>query len=290
MAMCGSGSIGELSAPQGGCSSISAAACGSTAGPKCMTALAAAAGKSLPINMTTCWYGYIDALIITPTTFTSIPATCTTCVITTCAPAFNTACACTACGAWLVPDTPITPTPAGNTHNIIVCANSGAARCGTVCYDSVCGAVCTITFCQLACPNPIKICTSIVSGGATSCNVGVNFIMCKTSVMGAGESYWFCGGGGINTTGTGGGNGWWCAICAGACVAGGTVNANSCCVISSACYNIAQTTTFCIMACICNVVTTCANCGCATYCEIAIIPITGNFCAGSPTCGAACTC
>ena len=39
-----------------------------------MTALATAAGKSLPINMTTCWYGYNDSLVVTPTSIINIPA------------------------------------------------------------------------------------------------------------------------------------------------------------------------------------------------------------------------
>ena len=146
MAMCASGSIGILSAPQGGCSSISLAACGTTTGPQCLTALATATGKA---NCMSAFYSYDDTMIVTPTSITSIPAACTTCVITTCAPAFNTACVCTAC-TWLVPATPVTPAPAGNTHNVVICANAGAARCGTVCYVSVCGGNCPVTFCQVA--------------------------------------------------------------------------------------------------------------------------------------------
>ena len=65
MAMCGSGNFGILSTPQGGCSSISCAVTGNATPPKSLSVLAACANKPLPVNMTTCWYGYNQKLITT---------------------------------------------------------------------------------------------------------------------------------------------------------------------------------------------------------------------------------
>lgn len=61
MAICNSGSLGMISAPQGGCSSISAAVCGS-AQASSLLSMGIAAELTTPINMTSCWYGYEQSI------------------------------------------------------------------------------------------------------------------------------------------------------------------------------------------------------------------------------------
>jgi hypothetical protein len=192
MAMPASGIL-RLSGCSQSCGSIMRAACGSTAtAPVCLTALATAAGKA---SCMSAFYSYDDTMVVTPTSFTSIPNTCVTCSVTTCAPAFNTACVCTSC-SWLVPATPVTPAPAGNSHNVVVCANAGAARCGTVCYVSVCGGNCAVTLCQVAgvTTKSINFCCL----GGCSCSA-VNCCFCcacgclyTSSAMAAGDCYCMC--------------------------------------------------------------------------------------------------
>lgn len=58
MAMCSSGSLGIISAPQSGCSSIAMAVCGSvTSPPYSLSGLSVSAGKTAPHAMTE-FYGY----------------------------------------------------------------------------------------------------------------------------------------------------------------------------------------------------------------------------------------
>jgi hypothetical protein len=57
MAMCSSGSLGIISAPQGGCSSISVAVDGNTTPPKSLCALSVSAGLPAPHSMLE-FYGY----------------------------------------------------------------------------------------------------------------------------------------------------------------------------------------------------------------------------------------
>jgi hypothetical protein len=57
MVMCASGSLGIISAPQAGCSSISQAVDGNVTPPKSLTTLSVAAGKTAPHAMTE-FYGY----------------------------------------------------------------------------------------------------------------------------------------------------------------------------------------------------------------------------------------
>jgi hypothetical protein len=140
------------------------------------------------------FFSYDDTMIVTPTSIINIPATCTTCSVTTCAPAFNTACVCTSC-SWLVPATPVTPAPAGNSHSIVICANTGAARSGCVCYVSVCGGNCAVTLSQLAgitgeyinytvghCEG--ILCPALTAGDCFCLNFCV--CLCKSAVLGLG--------------------------------------------------------------------------------------------------------
>ena len=188
MAMPASGIL-RLSGCSQSCGSIMRAACGSTAtAPVCLTALAIAAGKACSMQA---FHNYDDTMVVTPTGITSISAAGTTCSVTTCAPAFNTACVCTAC-SWLCPVTPVTPTPAGNTHNVVIGANAGAARSGTVCYVSVCGGNCPVTFCQVAgvttkCVDFLSSCNSYVGYCCLKCGC-----LCTTSAMAAGDCYCMC--------------------------------------------------------------------------------------------------
>ena len=57
MAMCSSGQIAILSAPQAGCSSISQSVEGNATPPKCLQQLGIDAGMTAPIKMS-CFYGY----------------------------------------------------------------------------------------------------------------------------------------------------------------------------------------------------------------------------------------
>jgi hypothetical protein len=188
MAMPASGIL-RLSGCSQSCGSIMRAACGSTAtAPVCLTALATAAGKA---SCMSAFYSYDDTMVVTPTSFTSIPNTCVTCSVTTCAPAFNTACVCTSC-SWLVPATPVTPAPAGNSHNVVVCANAGAARCGTVCYVSVCGGNCAVTLCQVAGVTFTSISMYQIAGSGCGTAYATNTSCLTPPISVAGDCYCVC--------------------------------------------------------------------------------------------------
>ena len=62
MAMCSTGTLGMLAAPQGGCSSISQAVEGNTTPPKHLNALAVDSGIGTPINMLR-FYSYAPTII-----------------------------------------------------------------------------------------------------------------------------------------------------------------------------------------------------------------------------------
>lgn len=192
MVMCASGNLAELSAPQGGCSSISLAACGTIAGPKCMTALATAAGKSLPINMTTCWYGYNDSLVVTPTSIINIPAAGAVCNVLACAPAFNTFT--NSCGGctWFHPTSPTPPSPAGTSQGITIDANAtNICRCGCACYTPICGTIQCVCLYQLGTPDLITF--NLIT---SNCGAGVTADGClsviSTPAMTVGQCYCLC--------------------------------------------------------------------------------------------------
>lgn len=151
MSVCPSGSLGILSAPQGGCSSLAGVACGTSSGPQSLLALGAAVGKAGAINMTTCWYGYNNNPQITPASFTSVPTAGCTAVVTICAPAFNTGLASCGANTWLHPQSsPYSTSPTGVAQNIVIDVNTGAARTGCVSYSPNWGGVCYISIQQLA--------------------------------------------------------------------------------------------------------------------------------------------
>lgn len=77
-AMCSSGSLGILSAPQGGCSSISQSVAGNVTPPKRLCTLGVYAGYSLPIKMS-CFYGFTDRQISFCNLSTSAQGGLTTC-------------------------------------------------------------------------------------------------------------------------------------------------------------------------------------------------------------------
>ena len=170
MAVPASGTIAILATPNGSCSSLSAVSCGSVVAPKSLSALATAVGKSLPINMTTCWYGYNNSIKITPASFLTIPAAGCTAVVTICAPAFNAGPAYCGANTWLHPQGPLYCTsPTGVAQNIVVDANAGVARSGCACYLAAWGPSCCITICQAAASKVITltcICTSSCGGNS----------------------------------------------------------------------------------------------------------------------------
>lgn len=75
MAMCTSGSLAIISAPQGGCSNISVAVTGNATPPKSLLALSIAAGKSAPHSMLE-FRGYTSAATIVVTGEDSIGEIC----------------------------------------------------------------------------------------------------------------------------------------------------------------------------------------------------------------------
>ena len=139
--------IGLLTCVNGACSSISAAACGTTTGPKCLTALATAAGKAKCMSA---FFGYNDNLVVTPASFLTVPAAGCTAVVTACAPAFNTYAASCGVNGWLHPTPTGVPSPAGTTANIIIDPNSGVARFGCACYTPMVGTMQSVLICQVA--------------------------------------------------------------------------------------------------------------------------------------------
>lgn len=267
--------IGLLTCVNGACSSISAAACGTTA-TKCLTALATAAGKA---NCMSAFFNYDDTMVVTPTSIINIPATCTTCCVTTCAPAFNTACVCTACN-WLVPATPVTPAPAGNTHNIVICANTGAARCGTVCYNSYCGQCCTVTLCQLVGWTCINLC-HLAGNSPATCASACGCLYPAISV--SGDYYCVCICAILKVAACGTAWSCVCVTCAGTC--------KMCCCISAAGTCTCPSTSFCVICpnCVNYFLAACHQSGCgganssAAGCLVSVTCVSGKgyYCIGS---------
>ena len=294
MAMCASGSIGILSAPQGGCSSISLASCGTTAAPQCLIALGSATDKNLPVAMSA-FYGYNDSLVITPTTISAIPNICTTCCVTTCAPTFNTATVSSAC-TWLVPVTPITPTPTGNTHNIVICANTGAARCGTVTYTPTCGSSIIVTLCQVASgvsPKCVQLVYQSGSGCGTSTIASYLYGIVISPAMAAGECFCLCLGGVLNTANEGASS---CANYVVNCTVGVycyscNISANVCATPSPS-YSIMITNTnnSCVCLCLCAQTTAGCHHSCAFGNIISVTSVAGCFNIGPASFSNICTC
>jgi hypothetical protein len=141
--------MGMLSAPQGGCSSISLASCINTSGPKSLLALGASAGKGGSINMTSCWYGY-NNFQVTPTTIVNIPAAGGIVCATACGPAANAYQS--GGGYWSTILTLPTLSPSGVNPQICVYANTGGARAENVSLQpNACSAdVKYICLCQIA--------------------------------------------------------------------------------------------------------------------------------------------
>jgi hypothetical protein len=289
MSMPASGNIGMLSTPQGGCSSISLAACGNATPPKSFLALAAAAGKPACASA---FYSYDDSLVITPTTIISIPAAGATCSVSACAPAFNTFIPATSC-TWLHPAGATPPSPSGVAQNITIDVNAGGARCGTVTYTPTCGGVQTVTLCQLSATKAIMIRQISTTGcGAAITCATIGF--CSSITMSSSDCFCLCLVGGLFTTGQGANS---CACYKVCC--NGTTQCYICSILSNTfttsigysimvtCANIS-----CICVTICAV-TTAAGCAgySSAYANISCVTsVAGSFCVGSPSSCCMCTC
>ncbi len=149
------------------CTSIGKAVCNTSSGS--LSALSTAAGKTAPHSMLE-FYGYCN-FIVTPTTIANIPSAGATCSVTVCAPAVNTYTVADAC-TWLVPAIHEPPSPAGTTHSIQICANTGAARSGIVCYSPSFGTRMDVTLCQLIGQKVVDICETI------NCSTGIYGYTC----------------------------------------------------------------------------------------------------------------
>ena len=217
-----SGNIGLLCC-QGGvaCTSISAAACGTTVGPKCLTALATAAGKTACMR---CFYGYDDSLVIAPAITSLISGLGATCSVSACAPAFNTFTNSTAC-TWLHPAAPSAPSPAGTSQSVVIDVNPGAARCGVVCYTPICGGVVCATFCQLL-SRAIEF--SVISsncGAGTTADAVLSII--STPSMVAGDCICLCLCGCLHSSGGASSSACWVIYCSGTKVYCCTIGTNT---------------------------------------------------------------
>ncbi len=222
MSMPASGNLGLLSCPGGiACTSISAAACGTTVGPKCLTALATAAGKTACMRA---FYSYDDSLVIAPASITSISGLGATCSVSACAPAFNTFTNATAC-TWLHPAAPSAPSPAGTSQSIVIDANASAARCGVVCYTPICGTIQCVTLCQLA-SNAVQlsVLSSNCGAGATADAV---LKISSTPSMIAGECFCLCLCGCLHSGGGASSSACWVIYCSGTKVYCCTIGTNS---------------------------------------------------------------
>jgi hypothetical protein len=129
--MCGSGQLGMLSAPQGGCSNISLAVDGNSTPPKQLTCLASIAGKSLPIHFTD-FYGYapstagkcVDAYIVSSTApFTS------TCECVYSAFCYSSPMTSTNCFTFTLNWCISKPTTSGTVANIVGLWCNGTVKC-----------------------------------------------------------------------------------------------------------------------------------------------------------------
>jgi hypothetical protein len=106
---------------------------------------------------------------VTPTLFTSIPATISqVCNVTVVGEISNTFTVSAVCGVtpitWLIPQTPAPPTPAGITQSVTI-QPTIIARTGCIIYTPTVGIPKIVVFEQNASPPTYSICTSLCTGG-----------------------------------------------------------------------------------------------------------------------------
>lgn len=275
------------------CTSISKAACGTSSPSKSLSALATAAGKSLPINMTSCWYGYDDSLKITPVSFTSVPSAGATCTITACAPAFNTFSVSCGSNTWLHPAGPTAPSPAGTSQNIVIDANAGVARTGCACYTPTCGTVCCVSISQLATPIAINS-TQTCSGCGSSLGASMCVLWTPASTFPTSGQLCLCFCGTLSTVNDGTTSyGWFCMTCNGA-------SKCCCCFTGALCnsgipfgpwiYNCGDVYRACVTVCkgcsLCTTNKVNATIGIASITACVV----GSYCIGTPLYQTICTC
>jgi hypothetical protein len=222
MAIPGSGSLGILTCPGGvACTAIAKVVCGGgVGGPQSLCNMFLLAGFSIPQPMTNfhgstvgdlCMF-YLATNCQSINNISAAGTTCTLCAWSFTPNTFSVSTSCT----WLHPASPTAPGPTfpGTTQNVVIDANLGAARSGTVCYTPIhCGSIQTITFNQLLNPLPVYgywgggyqgNVTGVVntdrmtfSTSVSAANAGSNLTVARYSVMGIsdGKTYgYFLGG------------------------------------------------------------------------------------------------
>jgi hypothetical protein len=152
MATCSTGSIGILSAPQGGCSSYSLAVCNTQTGPKSLCQLIQTAGLSIPAYVSQSVHGYDNFIVDVPT----VSNIANTGGVVNCPKLYGPGpitFTMSDSETWITPGTPITMNyPTGVAQPITISSNpdGSSARSGTVCFLPSTGGQKTVTYQQLA--------------------------------------------------------------------------------------------------------------------------------------------
>jgi hypothetical protein len=281
MAMPTGGTIAMISAPNGLCSSICDTVCGNhPGGDRSLSGMTHKIGCGAPYKMS-CFYSLVNDVIVAPNPLTSIVAAGATCVEKVCGPTWNSVDVVSNNPTWIVPVTPVSPAASpGANENVVICANTGAARSGTAVYTPQGSGTNTVTFCQLGvtwkCVDLCKTASSCGSAGACALNC---FIYSSARI--ASECFSACISSALSAVGQAAGS--W--VCIDVCCNGSRLF----CCVTTACST--PNCTFCVdyndcinislYACACN--TSCANgsCGHVILTSVTCCSGCGYFCKGS---------
>ena len=165
------------------------------------TSLLGTGGKNIIRYEDVSWYGMQYSAVttatpfsVTPTLFSHVLAVQTTAHVNIFGDITNTYSVSAVSGStpisWIVPQTPVSPTPSGISQQILICTNTGTARTGCTVYTPTIGSPQIVVIKQsngLSLNNAINV--NCVGGSSTTFDSSQCGRLCPTSTMSSGQCY-----------------------------------------------------------------------------------------------------